>query len=209
MDADFSHGGLPMNPMESTNNLPSLHQRVSQQCNNSAVAGCDLINSSSSRHMTFCRRDTLVYYGRTPLLFFFLAYMVMVFLAGVCFHKLELPSEQLQRSRLHAAQIVFLKTHHCVTAKELHMFVQYVIQLSRTGIQASEIKNLSHYDSIEIPADSFKPFTSPWFYEAGEAIADIAREELQEEERWTGNWNLDQAIFFGMTVITTIGEFIT
>ncbi|KAF7262613.1 hypothetical protein EG68_00083 [Paragonimus skrjabini miyazakii] len=205
MDTDFSYPGLPKNSPESKSSLSRLHHHDGQQCNNCAPVAPDLINSSSSQHITLSHRDTLVNYGRIPLVLFFLAYIVMVFLAGFCFHKLELPTEQLERSRLHAAQIVFLKTHHCVTAKELYLFVQYVIQLSRTGIQASEIKNLSQYDSIEIPSDSFKHFNSPWFYEAGAAIAEIAREELQEEERWTGNWNLDQAIFFGMTVITTIG----
>ncbi|KAF5406321.1 hypothetical protein PHET_00166 [Paragonimus heterotremus] len=205
MDGDFSYPGLPKNSVESKSSLPTIHQHDGQQCNNSASVAPDFITSSSSQHITLSHRDTLVNYGRIPLVLFFLAYIIIVFLAGFCFHKLELPTEQLERSRLHAAQIVFLKTHHCVTAKELYLFVQYIIQLSRTGIQASEIKNFSQYDSIEIPSDSFKHFNSPWFYEAGAAIADIAREELQEEERWTGNWNLDQAIFFSMTVITTIG----
>ncbi|KAF6769158.1 hypothetical protein AHF37_12516 [Paragonimus kellicotti] len=191
MDAGFSYPGLPKNSPESKSSLSSLHHNDNQQCNNSAPVAPDLINSSSSQHITLSHRDTLVNYGRMPLVLFFLAYIVMVFLAGFCFHKLELPTEQLERSRLHAAQIVFLKTHHCVTAKELYLFVQYIIQLSRTGIQASEIKNLSQYDSIEIPSDSFKHFNSPWFYEAGAAIADI------RPGRATGGRKMDWKLEFG------------
>ncbi|TGZ73579.1 hypothetical protein CRM22_001436, partial [Opisthorchis felineus] len=90
--------------------------------------------------------------------------------------------------------------------KDLFEFLQHVLRATRMNIIATEIRNMSLYDGLDIPSDWSEKFDSPSLIELLERIGKIAGQDLKAEEEVTGNWNIDQAIFFAMTIVTTIGR---
>ncbi|GAA50144.1 potassium channel subfamily K member 10 [Clonorchis sinensis] len=151
------------------------------------------------------RRSAMFCCGSLPIILFFVVYFILVCLGGYCFYLLEVPTERSERLRLHAAQVAFLKTHRCVTSKDLFEFLQHVLRATRMNIIATEIRNMSLYDGLDIPSDWSENFDSPSLTELLKRIGKIAGHDLKAEEEVTGNWNIDRAIFFGMTIVTTIG----
>ncbi|KER27451.1 hypothetical protein T265_13786, partial [Opisthorchis viverrini] len=199
-------------------NVPHLccYEHVGDSCPSSARSTTILDDNNNAlfrstyshrhpEHGSANRRSAMFCFGSLPIILFFVVYFTLVCLGGYCFYLLEIPTERSERLRLHAAQVAFLKTHRCVTSKDLFEFLQHVLRATRMNIIATEIRNMSLYDGLDIPSDWSEKFDSPSLTELLERIGEIAGNDLKAEEEVTGNWNIDQAIFFGMTIVTTIG----
>ncbi|CAH8668986.1 unnamed protein product [Schistosoma margrebowiei] len=144
-------------------------------------------------------------YKKLPLLLFIMAYISFCCLGALCLTLLERPTERLERLRLHASQINFLRTNPCVSNEELQKFVSYIVSATKMGISMTPIKNISKYDSLNIPKNWHENFYLKMNAEVNAQLESIARRILTEEEINNSSWNFYESVFFVITVITTIG----
>ncbi|TPP57367.1 T family of potassium channels protein 7 protein [Fasciola gigantica] len=179
--------------------------------NNSSKAEKNLATFNASKSLSqhfraFSMRARLVLgRSRLRLLGFFVFYLAFVISGAMVFRVLELPTERAARLRLYALQIGFLRDHPCVSEKDLFDLVQAVIRLHGMGVDATLIRNVSQYSKIDFPTKWKSNFTSTIEGRVGQEIRKIAEAELMKEELNNGNWNLEQAIFFASTIVTTVG----
>ncbi|CAH8563364.1 unnamed protein product [Schistosoma turkestanicum] len=144
-------------------------------------------------------------YQKLPLYLFIVIYVSFCCLCALCLTVLERPTERLERLRLHASQINFLRSNPCVSSEELQMFVSYIVSATKMGISMTPIKNISRYDSLKIPDNWHKDFYSETNAEVNAQLESIARSVLTEEELNNSSWNFYESVFFVVTVMTTIG----
>ncbi|CAH8651104.1 unnamed protein product [Schistosoma intercalatum] len=170
------------------------HERPKQD-NNSILSSND--DETTSKHSEF--------YKKLPLLLFIMAYISFCCLGALCLTLLERPTERLERLRLHASQINFLRTNPCVSSEELQKFVSYIVSATKMGISMTPIKNISKYDLLSIPKNWHENFYLEMNAEVNAQLESIARRILTEEEINNSSWNFYESVFFVITVITTIG----
>ncbi|CAH8679772.1 unnamed protein product [Schistosoma rodhaini] len=144
-------------------------------------------------------------YRKIPLFLFIMAYISFCCLGALCLTLLERPTERVERLRLHASQINFLRTNPCVSSEELQKFVSYIVSATKMGISMTPIKNISKYDLLSIPENWHENFYSETNIEVNAQLESIARRILTEEEMNNSSWNFYESVFFVITVITTIG----
>ncbi|CAI2735232.1 unnamed protein product [Schistosoma spindalis] len=154
-------------------------------------------NETTSKHSEF--------YKKLPLILFIMAYISFCCLGALCLTLLERPTERLERLRLHASQINFLRTNPCVSSEELEKFVSYIVSATKMGISMTPIKNISKYDLLSIPENWHENFYLETNAEVNAQLESIARRILTEEEINNSSWNFYESVFFVITVITTIG----
>lgn len=142
---------------------------------------------------------------KLPLFLFITAYVSFCCFGALCLNLLERPTERLERLRLHASQINFLKTNPCVSIEELQKFVSHIASATKMGISMAPVRNLSKYDALGIPKNWYENFYLETNAEVNAQLEAIARRVLNEEEINKSSWNFFEAVFFVITVITTIG----
>ncbi|KAK4475105.1 hypothetical protein MN116_002194 [Schistosoma mekongi] len=142
---------------------------------------------------------------KLPLFLFITVYVSFCCFGALCLNLLERPTERLERLRLHASQINFLKTNPCVSIEELQKFVSHIASATKMGISMTPVRNLSKYDALGIPKNWHENFYLKKNAEVNAQLEVIARRVLNEEEINKSSWNFFEAVFFVITVITTIG----